>query len=123
MQAPNLFLLYVENPEKSAAFYETLFETAPTSVFPSYAAFEFENGTSLGLWSTGARDFVSGGSGHRSEIAFMVPAEDDVRSLHDRWSEAGVAIEQALHDAVFGLTFVAIDPDEHRIRVCMPDKV
>lgn len=27
-----------------------------------------------------------------------------------------------LHEAVFGLTFVAIDPDGHRIRVCIPDK-
>jgi len=122
MPTPNLVLLYVEDPVKSAAFYETLFETAPAAVFPTYAAFEFENGTSLGLWSTNARDFVSGGSGHRSEIAFMVPAEDDVRALHDRWSEAGIAIEQTLHEAVFGLTFVANDPDGHRIRVCMPDK-
>jgi predicted enzyme related to lactoylglutathione lyase len=122
MPTPNLVLLYVEDPAKSAAFYETLFETAPTAVFPTYAAFDFENGNSLGLWSTAARDFVSGGSGHRSEIAFMVPAEDEVRALHDRWSEAGIAIEQALHDAVFGLTFVAIDPDGHRIRVCLPDK-
>lgn len=122
MPTPNLVLLYVEDPAKSAAFYETLFETAPTAVFPSYVAFDFENGNSLGLWSTAARDFVSGGSGHRSEIAFMVPAEDEVRGLHDRWSAAGIAIEQELHDAVFGLTFVAIDPDGHRIRVCMPDK-
>ncbi|WP_438279737.1 hypothetical protein [Pseudomonas alabamensis] len=30
-------------------------------------------------------------------------------------------IEQPLYEAVFGLTFVAVDPDDHRLRVCMPD--
>lgn len=32
-----------------------------------------------------------------------------------------VIIEQPLHEAVFGLTFVASDPDGHRLRVCTPD--
>lgn len=121
MIAPNLILLYVDDPIRSAAFYEKLFGTAPAAVFPTYAAFAFDNGMNLGLWSTKARDFRSGGTGHRSEIAFMVPAESEVCALHDKWVAAGVEIEQELHEAVFGLTFVATDPDGHRIRVCMPD--
>jgi hypothetical protein len=44
-----------------------------------------------------------------------------VRALHARWRNAGVQIEQDLQEAVFGLTFVALDPDGHRIRVCTPD--
>lgn len=51
----------------------------------------------------------------------MVPNEEEVRSLRDEWKELGVQIEQDLHEAVFGLTFVALDPDGHRIRVCIPD--
>lgn len=78
---------------------------------PTYVAFEFGNGLTLSLWSTSVRNFVSGGSGHRSEIAFLVPDDKAVRDLHERWREAGVVIEQALHEAVFGLTFVASDPD------------
>lgn len=121
MPTPNLFILYVKDPVASGGFYETLFKTAPVSTFPTYVAFEFENGLNLGLWSTQARDFVSGGSGHRSEIALMVPDDEQVRNLHDDWVKAGVTIEQPLHEAVFGLTFVASDPDGHRIRVCTPD--
>ena len=119
--APNLLLLYVEDPLASAAFYEALFQIAPAARFPTYAAFAFPGGLTVGLWSTHARDFASGGTGHRSELAFMVPDADGVRRLHDRWSAAGVPIEQPLHQAVFGLTFVATDPDGHRIRVCTPD--
>ena len=122
MPIPNLILLYVEDPERSAAFYERLFDMAPSAAFPTYVAFTFADGLTLSLWSTSARNFVSGGTGHRSEIAFMVPDEQAVRDLHERWTVTGVAIEQPLHKAVFGLTFVANDPDGHRIRVCTPDQ-
>lgn len=121
MPAPNLFLLYVENPLSSASFYEELFECAPKASFPTYVAFEFGDMT-IALWSTSAKNFVSGGTGHRSELALMVPDDHAVRALHDRWKSGGVAIEQPLHEAVFGLTFVALDPDGHRIRVCTPDQ-
>lgn len=122
MNTPNLFLLYVEDPPSSAAFYETLFGRPPTATFPTYAAFTFEGGMTVGLWSTSARDFVSAGTGHRSELSFMVADTEEVMQLYERWRQAGVTIEQAPHEAVFGLTFVAFDPDGHRIRVCMPDK-
>ena len=52
----------------------------------------------------------------------MVSDENEVRRLRDHWGKLGVSIEQDLHEAVFGLTFVALDPDGHRIRVCIPDK-
>ena len=122
MLVPNLVLLYVEDPLQSAAFYERLLGKLPAAAFPTYAAFSFDNGLNLGLWSTQARDFVSSGTGHRSELAFMVDDEDEVRALHDAWQADGVEIGQDLATAVFGLTFVALDPDGHRIRVCLPDR-
>jgi len=45
-----------------------------------------------------------------------------IKSFCNEWKKLGVSIEQDLHEAVFGLTFVALDPDGHRIRVCIPDK-
>ncbi|HDR9483655.1 MULTISPECIES: VOC family protein [Burkholderia] len=121
MTSPNLVLLYVEDPAQSAQFYERLFGRPPVAVFPTYAAFTFDNGLHLGLWSTSARDFVSGGAGHRSELAFMVDDDREVRRLYDAWKALGVPFEQAPMTAVFGLTFVALDPDGHRLRVCTPD--
>lgn len=119
---PNLVLFYVNNPLESGVFYEKLFEQKPLAAFPTYVAFTFSNGFTFSLWSTQAKDFVSEGCGCRSELAFMVPTEDEVRSLYDRWKKLGVRLEQDLHEAVFGLTFVALDPDGHRVRVCMPDR-
>lgn len=122
MLSPNLILFYVQNPIESASFYEKIFGQQPVAAFPTYVAFAFSNGFTFSLWSTQAKDFVSVGSGHRSELAFMVSDEDKVRHLREYWGKLSVPIEQELHEAVFGLTFVALDPDRHRIRVCIPDK-
>jgi catechol 2,3-dioxygenase-like lactoylglutathione lyase family enzyme len=122
MLTPNLLLFYVQNPMESAIFYEKIFKIKPVASFQTYVAFSFANGFTFSLWSTHAMNFVSGGQGHRSELAFMVPNEDQVCTLRNAWREFGVQIEQDLHEAVFELTFVALDPDGHRIRVCMPDK-
>lgn len=122
MLIPNLVIFYVKNPRESAAFYENIFKAKPVAVFPTYVAFSFENGLNFSLWSTQAKNFVSGGQGHRFEFSFMVSTPEEVRTLRNTWKDAGVQIEQDLHEAVFGLTFVALDPDGHRIRVCLPDK-
>jgi catechol 2,3-dioxygenase-like lactoylglutathione lyase family enzyme len=122
MLTPNQLLFYVKNPQISALFYEKIFEIKPISAFPTYVAFTFENGFSFSLWSTQAKDFASEGTGHRCELSFMVKDEQTVREIRTKWDEFGVTIEQDLHEAVFGLTFVAVDPDGHRIRVCIPDK-
>lgn len=122
MIQPNLLLFYVNDPLKSAEFYEKLFEKKPAAAFPTYVAFEFDNGMFISFWSVNAKNFVSSGTGHRSELAFMIKGENNVRELYNKWKKLGVEIEQDLHVAVFGLTFVALDPDGHRIRVCMPDE-
>jgi len=122
MFIPNLLLFYVKNPSESALFYENIFSIKPIASFPTYVAFSFKNGLTFSLWSTQAENFISGGSGHCSELAFMVEDEKDVRELYTKWRKSGVIVEQDLHEAVFGLTFVALDPDGHRIRVCIPDK-
>ena len=122
MLSPNLLLFYVQDPIKSAEFYEKIFNLKPVAAFPTYVAFSFPSGLTFSLWSTSAKDFVSAGTGNRSELAFMVPEESEVRRLRESWGKWGVTIEQDLFEAAFGLNFVAIDPDGHRIRVCIPDR-
>ena len=121
MQTPNLVLLYVEEPTRSAVFYEQLFGRAPVAAFPSYVAFAFDNGLYVSLWSTNAKDFVSHGTGHRTELAFMVDNNEAVDKMYETWKALGVQIEQEPMAAVFGRTFVGLDPDGHRLRVCTPD--
>ncbi|WKD50529.1 VOC family protein [Microbulbifer spongiae] len=122
MLTPNLLTLYVGNLEISTTFYEKLLDRAPVTTFPHYVSFEFDNGLYLSLWSKKAKNFVSDGTGHRFELSFLVEGDDSVMSIYEKWQAHSVNIEQPLHEAVFGLTFVATDPDGHRIRVSTPDE-
>ncbi|WP_331374909.1 VOC family protein [Sinorhizobium chiapasense] len=121
MLKPNLILLYVQNPAESSAFYSRLFGRQPSASFPTYVAFDFDGGLSFGLWSMSAENFQASGEGNRTELAFMVEDDAAVERLYDAWCREGVTIEQELMTAVFGRTFVALDPDGHRLRVCTPD--
>ena len=122
MNTPNLFILYVNQPIESAHFYSQIFDRQPACAYPKWVCFSFDNGVHIGLWSKSAKDFVSGGVGHLSEISFMLRDEQELIHLRDRWRALGVTFEEDLKKAVFGLTFVARDPDGHRIRVCLFDQ-
>lgn len=119
----NLAILYVADPINSSNFYKKLLKQEPSFLKETYATFNFKNGFNLGLWSIQAKNFVSSGVGHRSEVAFMVKNEQEIDNLYDDWVALGVDIEQKPMQAVFGKTFVALDPDGHRIRVCLPEEV
>ncbi len=110
-------LLFVENPERSAQFYSTLFSRQPIEQSPTFAMFVLENGVKLGLWSreTVEPEVTSQPGG--SEIAFIY---DDVEHLYEAWQEKGVSMAQSPTDMDFGRTFVALDPDGHRIRIFNP---
>lgn len=118
----NLVLLYVDDPARSRAFYADLLGHEPFSAFPTYVAFALGGGSVLGLWATSAANALPAGAGNRSEMGLTVDNAAQVDQLYAQWRERGVAIEQAPFDAVFGRTFVALDPDGHRIRVCVPDE-
>lgn len=125
MPTPNLVLLYVDDPAKSAAFYEDILGQSPKDRFPTYVAFAFDSGLYLGLLgkrSAALAELPADGQGSRGEIAFMVEDAAAVEALYDDWRGRGITIAQLPATLAFGRTFVALDPDGHRVRVCTPDK-
>jgi catechol 2,3-dioxygenase-like lactoylglutathione lyase family enzyme len=122
MQTPDLVLLYVKDIEKSTGFYRDLLRREPKAAFPTFVAFGLEGGCTLGLWSTKALNLPPAGSGSRFELAFQVENEEAVEAMHSDWRHRGIQIEQEPFTAVFGRTFVGLDPDGHRIRVCIGDR-
>jgi catechol 2,3-dioxygenase-like lactoylglutathione lyase family enzyme len=122
MQTPDLILLYVKDIEKSTRFYRDLLTRDPKAGFPTYVAFGLDGGITLALWSTKAPNMPSAGSGNRFELAFQVENEETVESMCSEWRQRGMEIEQEPFTAVFGRTFVGLDPDGHRIRVCVADR-
>lgn len=109
-------LLYVGDVTKSVAFYERLLGCPPHEVFPTFASFRLNDGMLLGLWSiaTVAPDVTPPGG---CELGLVVADAADVDRTFDAWRQLGVTILQEPTDLVFGRTFLAADPDGHRVRV------
>lgn len=124
MANPNFFILYVSDPTVSAAFYAELLERKPVEASPTFALFALDSGVMLGLWSRDAVLPARGGAetavGGGGEVAFAVDSNAEVMRLHDEWKERRLPIAQAPVDLDFGFTFVATDPDGHRLRVFAP---
>ncbi len=118
MADPNFIILYVDNPTASADFYAALLGKPPVETSPTFAMFALPSGIMLGLWSRhtvepAAAPSVGGGS----EVAFAVESKDHVTSLYDAWTARGLRVAQKPVEMDFGHTFVALDPDGHRLRV------
>ncbi|MDO9417649.1 VOC family protein [Pararhizobium sp.] len=121
MPTPNLIILYVEDTIASAAFYRKLLGIEPHAEFPGYSSFQMDTGLTLGLLAKTSTAVVPSAAGDRTELAFMVKADDDVTAQYEDWKTKGLTIVQDLTRFEFGPSFVALDPDGHRLRVCLYD--
>jgi catechol 2,3-dioxygenase-like lactoylglutathione lyase family enzyme len=119
MPDPNFVILYVESPAASAAFYADLLAKPPVESSPTFAMFALDSGVMLGLWSRHAVEPAATPTGG-GEIAFAVADTDAVHSVHADWRKRGLTVVQAPTRLDFGHTFVALDPDGHRLRVFAP---
>ena len=119
MSDPNFVLLYVNSPDDSAAFYAGLLGKAPVEASPTFAMVALESGVMLGLWAAHMVQPQATAAGG-AEIAFAVDGMATVNAMHADWSAKGLRIVQAPTAMDFGFTFVALDPDGHRLRVFAP---
>jgi ABC-type glutathione transport system ATPase component len=74
----------------------------------------------LGLWE---REDVKPHTGNETggaEVAFTVANADAVRTTHNAWKARALKIAQEPTAMNFGHTFVAVDPEDHRLRVFTP---
>ena len=117
MHALRLVILYVESPTASAAFYTDLLGQDPAELSPTFVMFALPSGIGLGLWSRRTVEPAATATGGGNEIAFTA---SDVDAVHADWSARGLVIAQTPIDLDFGRTFVALDPDGHRLRVFAP---
>lgn len=113
----NYVLLYVNDPPASAAFYAGLTGREPVENSPTFALHVLPSGVKLGLWKAdGVEPKVEARPGG-NEIALSVADAAAVQAVHREWKERGLPILQEPTRMDFGHTFVAADPDGHRLRV------
>lgn len=121
MSDPNFFILYVDNPLSSAAFYSQLLGYEPAESSPTFAMFALNSGIMFCLWSKHTVEPKAVCAGGGSETAFALEGREAVLAAYDAWKAQGLSILQKPTDMKFGYTFVALDPDGHRLRVFTPN--
>jgi catechol 2,3-dioxygenase-like lactoylglutathione lyase family enzyme len=113
-------VLCVDSPPVSVGFYTDVLDRGPVENSPTFAMFALDSGAMLGLWSrrTVEPPVQTGGG----EIAFTVSDPEAVRRTHSEWSRRGILIAQSPTEMEFGHSFVALDPDGHRLRIFAPSR-
>jgi len=117
---PNFIILYVRDASESAALYADLFGKQPIMSTAEFCAFHLDSGVTFGLWTRSDVEPAPATHGGGSEICFPVADDAAVRATHKAWSWNGLKIVQEPTEMDFGLTFVALDSDGHRLRVYAP---
>ena len=120
MPTPNFILLFVDDCARSAAFYAPLLGTEPVETSPTFVLFGLPSGLKIGLWSHHTAEPAPTAPGGGSEVGFPLASAGEVDRLHADWLGRGLPILQPPTDMDFGRTFVAVDPDGHRLRVFCP---
>ena len=120
MPHPNFVILYVDQPPVSAAFYADLLGQPPVESSPTFALFALASGVMLGLWSRHTVEPAAAAAGGGAELAFAVAGDATVDATYADWMRRGLPIAQQPTRMDFGHTFVALDPDGHRLRVFAP---
>jgi predicted enzyme related to lactoylglutathione lyase len=117
MTSSNILLLYVTDVASSARFYSDLLGQDPAEISPTFALFILPSGLALGLWTkTGVEPAPAAVAGC-CDLGFKVESPAMVDARHETWAKQGATILLPPTDLDFGRSFVAADPDGHRLRV------
>lgn len=122
MNAFNFIILYVKDPVASAKFYGDLFGVEPVESSEFFVMFALPSGMRLGLWAKHTVEPMIRKDSGGGELIFSEADDSGVADRYDDWARRGLVIEQEPVTMEFGRTFVALDPDGHRLRVYSPSQ-
>src|SRR6202789_911557 len=104
----------------SAAFYADLFGAPAVESSPPFALFGLDSGVMLGFCPKHTVEPAATVGAGAAEVAFSMENKEAVESTYRTWTTRGLTILQTPVLMDFGYTFVALDPDQHRLRVFSP---
>ena len=116
MIEPSAVVLYADNLTISSQFYHDLLGIKPVDASPTFTSFILSNGMGLGLKAKHAVEPPADEQGS-GELAFTLDNHKKVDALFAEWQNKGIKIAQHPTVVSYGYTFVALDPDNNRLRV------
>lgn len=125
MKTPDMTILYVRDVAASTEFYRELFDRTPVFDTPHFVSFVLDDGHQLALWSGPDEHTslpVAATQVATSELCITLGGGPEaIDATYRGFLDSSVEILEPPHDAVFGRTFVAADPDGNRLRVAPED--
>ena len=115
----SFILLYVRDVAASEAFWVDILGRKAVESSPTFAMLPAAANVMLGLWKRDGVEPAATAPGG-SEVALTLDGDAAVEARCAEWRARGVRIAQAPTRMDFGFTFLALDPDGHRIRVFAP---
>ena len=109
-------LLHVADMGASTEFYRGILQREPVDAGEDFTLFVMNSGTTLGLWRRDVIDPPAQGETDSIELGFK-REHHEVDVCHADWVAQGVTMLMPPTDRPFGRSFVALDPDGHRLRV------
>src|SRR5437016_5517373 len=103
------FLLYVEDPLKSAEFYEKLLRAKPVEASPGFAMFALTPPTMLGLWKRADVLPKATAPTGCNEVGFEVESNEIVDQFFESAKQVGATVLQEPTQMDFGYTFTVAD--------------
>jgi catechol 2,3-dioxygenase-like lactoylglutathione lyase family enzyme len=117
MADPNFIMLYVADAQRSADFYANILGKKPLDASTGYSMFLLDNGLKLGLWKRETVEPAVESPAGGGELCIAEANDAAVDERFADWTGQGIVIAQKPTRMDFGYTFVALDPDGHRLRV------
>ncbi len=118
---PDMQILYVEDIQRSTDFYARLYGKPPVEASAGFVMFVVD-GARLGLWLRPNVEPAAQLTGGGGEVCVTVSDKAEVDQLAAEWRRLGISLAQEPVTMDFGYTFVALDPDQHRVRVFNPSR-
>lgn len=121
MFKPNSIILYVNDVVKSTEFYANILESIPVEQFSEFSVFALSDNFILGLQAKSGIAPKPQPQFGGFELCMSDITNQDVDTIYLKWYELGIKIIMKPTMLEFGYTFVAVDPDGHRLRICATD--
>ncbi|MEZ9858259.1 VOC family protein [Vibrio splendidus] len=111
------FVLYVTDIHRSMGFYAKAFDCEPKLLSPTFAVLDFADNVKITLKQSDVLTPASTIKGGGTELSMPLADKETLENIYNTWKEKGIQFEQTPEESVYGINFLAVDPDGHRIRV------
>jgi predicted lactoylglutathione lyase len=119
--SPDSIILYVNDVALSTEFYRQILDKDPLETFEDFTVFALTDRMTLGLQAKDAIDPKAPAYLGGFELCLSDVSKTEVDAVYAEWKKRNIAMLLEPTTLAFGYTFVALDPDGHRLRVCATD--